>query len=421
MNLPSIKRRWTPLRASAVMDDSLQGTLAPRSHELAATTRSARACIGAPYPKTALRQRIRFCRAQDGVGIAVATIGKGPPLLCTPHRLSHLELDARGPVWNSWLRELARERTCILYDQRGCGLSDRVVPSLSFEDQVSDLETVADACGLDQFALFGLSHGGAAAIAYAAKHPERLSHLLLLGAYARGALRREATHQQREEAEILTKLIRIGWTRDNPAFRQIFSTMHIPEGTSAQQQSFSELLRGAAPAENAAAILEASQQLDVTSLARAIRAPTLVLHARGDAVVPFDEGRHLAALVPSARFLPLETRNHVVIENEPAWAELMTELRAFLGGAAHTARVQRCAGVARLSRTELQVLALLARGLHNSAIAAQLRKGEKTVRNQVSGILSKLQVSSRAEAVALARDAGIGEPSENIAPAHSRA
>lgn len=398
------------------MDSSCQESLAPIP-DGAIATGSAPAWLGAPYLRTALRQRIRFCQTHDGVGIAVATIGKGPPLLCTPHWLSHVELDARSPLWNPWLRELSRERICIRYDQRGCGLSDWVVPSLSFEDSLRDIETVADAFGLDQFALFGISHGGAIATAYAARHPQRVSHLVLLGAYARGALRREVTIQQREEAQMLAKLIRIGWARDNPAFRQVFASMHIPESSSEQQQFFGDLLRMAASPENAAAILETSHQLDVTSLAQAIRVPTLVLHARGDANVPFGEGRHLATLIPSARFRPLDSRNHIVLENEPAWTELLTEVRAFLGDNAISPTAQRCAGVARLSRTELQVLGLLARGLHNAAIAARLDKGEKTVRNQVSSILSKLRVNSRAEAVALARDAGIGEPSGNAASA----
>jgi pimeloyl-ACP methyl ester carboxylesterase/DNA-binding CsgD family transcriptional regulator len=361
---------------------------------------------------TASQQQIRFCKAPDGARIALATMGKGPPLLRAAHWLSHLEFDSRSPVWAHWLRELSSKHTYIRYDQRGCGLSDWSPPSIAFSDWVGDLEAVVDFLRLERFALLGMSQGGAIAIAYAARHPERVSHLVLCGAYARGVLHRGISEQQRQEAGMLLDLIRGGWGRDNPAFRQLFTTLFIPEGTSEQHQWFNELERISASPENAATLLETTYRIDVSALAETIRVPTLIFHARNDARVPFDEGRNLAALIPGARFIPLESCNHVLLEAEPAWSQFLAEQRAFL--AAPELRSGPAWSVlekAGLTPSEHEVLALIARGLDNAAIADALAKSEKTVRNQVSAIFSKLAVRTRAEAIVRARDAGIAGPS----------
>jgi pimeloyl-ACP methyl ester carboxylesterase/DNA-binding CsgD family transcriptional regulator len=352
-----------------------------------------------------LGQHIRLCKSRDGAQIAMASIGRGPPLLRTAHWLSHVEHDARSPVWTHWLEELSRDHTYIRYDQRGCGLSDRSPPSTSFEAWLEDLEAVVEAQGLKKFALFGMSQGGAIAIAYAARHPDKVSHLILFGAYVRGALRRNITEQQREEAETLVKLIRLGWGRDNPAFRQVFTSQLIPDGTLEQHQWFNDLERISASPENAVAIVETLYQLDVSAEAASLRVPTLVMHSRSDARVPFEEGRQLAALIPSARFVPLEARNHVLLPGEPAWTQFLDEFRTFLGDAGSAPLTLRQSG---LTASEQAVLALVARGLDNAAIAATLTKSEKTVRNQVSSIFAKLGVSTRSQAIVLARDAGIG-------------
>jgi pimeloyl-ACP methyl ester carboxylesterase/DNA-binding CsgD family transcriptional regulator len=360
---------------------------------------------------TPIKQRITFSRTRDGTRIARATIGTGPPLVCVSPWLSHVEFDARSPVWMHWLRELSRNHTYIRYDRRGSGLSDRVLPALSFDTWVDDLETVADDLNLKRFVLLGMSQGGAVAIAYAARHPERVSHLVLLGACARGELRRDIDTQVREEAEMLVKLVRVGWGRDNPAIRQLFTTMFLPEATLEQQRSFNDLQLVSASPETAAAILEILHQLDVTSLAEAVRVPTLVLHARGDGCVPFEEGRRLAALMPTARFVPLANRNHVLMEAEPAWKQFVIELREFLAdGTDPVHMVKLISADMPLTPAETQVLGLIARGLDNAAIATRLGKSEKSVRNQVSSILGKLRVRTRAKAIALARDAGIGSP-----------
>jgi pimeloyl-ACP methyl ester carboxylesterase/DNA-binding CsgD family transcriptional regulator len=330
-------------------------------------------------------------------------MGKGPPLLRATHWLSHVEFDARSPVWAHWLRELSRDHTYIRYDQRGCGLSDWSPPEISFEAWVSDLEAVVEFLGLKRFPLLGMSQGGAVAIAYAARHPERVSRLVLHGAYAQGRLQRKSSAHDREEAETLLKLIRIGWGRDNPAFRQLFTTLFIPQGTAEQHQWFNELERISATPENAAAIIETTYRVDVTALAETIRVPTMVFHARHDARIPFEEGRKLAALIPGARFVPLESHNHVLLETESAWPAFLAAFREFLGGTAGAAEAGALAA-AGLTPSERQVLILIARGLDNQAIGKALDKAEKTVRNQVSSIFSKLGVRTRAEAIVRARE-----------------
>lgn len=351
------------------------------------------------------RPHIRFCTSRDGARIATAATGDGPPLLRAAHWLSHVEHDARSPVWTHWIEALSQGRMLIRYDQRGCGLSDRAPPDMSLDAWVDDLDAVVAAYGLDRFPLFGMSQGGAIAVAYAARRPEKVSRLVLMGAYARGALRRDITAEQREEAETLARLIRLGWGRDNPAFRQVFTSQFIPDGTREQHQWFNDLERLSATPESAAAIVETLYGLDVSAEAGRVRAPTLVLHVREDARVPFEEGRRLAALIPDARFVPLEGRNHVLLAGEPAWPVFLDELRAFLGDGGAGAGALHQAG---LTQSELAVLDHVARGLGNGEIARALGKSEKTVRNQVTSIFAKLGVSSRAQAIVRARDSGLG-------------
>jgi len=345
-----------------------------------------------------LRQSLRFCNAPDGTRIAIASIGSGPPLVRAAHWLSHVEHDLASPVWRPWLAELSRRHTYIRYDQRGCGLSDRDVSDFSLEAWVGDLEAVVDSMKLHRFPLFGMSQGGAVAVAYALRHPEKVSQLVLAGAYARGALRRAATPAETLEAETLVNLIRLGWGRDNPAFRQVFTDQFIPGGTRAQHQWWNELERMTASPENAALTLDAFHRVDITDMARELRVPTLVLHSRGDARVPFDEGLRLAALIPGARFVPLASDNHVLLDTEPAWADFLSELHAFVRASDDSATD------AALTPAERDVLRLVAQGLDNLAIARQLHKSEKTVRNQVSSIFDKLGVRTRAEAIVHVRD-----------------
>lgn len=348
------------------------------------------------------RQSIRFCTSSDGTRIALAATGTGPPLVRAAHWLSHVEYDLESPVWRPWLDELSRDHCYIRYDQRGCGLSDRAVDDLSIDAWVSDLEAVVDVLGLTRFPLFGMSQGGAVAIAYAARHPERVSHLIFAGAYARGTLRRGDGEAKRLEAETLVNLIRVGWGKNHPSFRQVFPYRFIPRGTPEQLRWWGDLEQISASPEVAARTLEVFQRVDVSELARRIAVPTLVLHARGDVAVPFDEGRWLAALIPGARFVPLDSDNHVLLETEPAWPVFLSEIRAFLKPPAST-QVNSVADQISLTPAERDVLHLVAEGLDNRAIADRLAKSEKTVRNQVSVIFDKLGVRTRAEAIVKVR------------------
>lgn len=355
---------------------------------------------------SASTQEIRFCTAPDGARIAYATVGKGLPLVRAAHWMTHLEFDWQGPVWRPWLTELSRHNTLIRYDARGCGLSDWDVADVSFDAWVADLEAVVTAAGLARFALLGASQSASVAIAYAVKHPERVSHLILYGGFARGRLKR-GSPEQREWAETEIHLIRLGWGRENPAFRQAFTTGFIPDGTPEQFRWFNELQRVSTSPEHAVRIVRAVSTIDVTHLLPKIAVPTLVLHSRDDARVPFGEGRMLASAIPHARFVSLESRNHILLESEPAWPRFLKEIRGFVG-AGKPAAEPSAEAFPELTAREKEVIELLARGLANDEIAAHLGISSKTVRNQVSALFQKLGVSSRAQAIVKAREAGLG-------------
>lgn len=344
-----------------------------------------------------LRQTITFVTSPDGTRIATAAIGRGPPLVRAAHWLSHVEFDAESPVWRPWLAALSRDHRYLRYDQRGCGLSDRDITDFSLAALVSDLEAVTEALP-GPFALIGMSQGGAVAIEFARRHPGRVSRLVLIGAYARGALRRPAGKGHRQEAEALLSLVRLGWGRDNPAYRQVFTSQFIPGGTHEQHQWWTELERRTASPEAAAEILSAFYRFEVTEAARALDLPVMVMHARGDARVPFEEGRLLAGLIPRARFVPLESGNHVLLETEPAWPRFLAELRSFLLDDPAPDPARGLAG--ELTPAERQVFSHLVQGLDNRTIAARTGKSEKTVRNQVSTILSKSGHPTRAALIA---------------------
>jgi pimeloyl-ACP methyl ester carboxylesterase/DNA-binding CsgD family transcriptional regulator len=353
-----------------------------------------------PAPK----QQIRFCASHDGARIAYATCGRGPPLVKAANWMSHLEFDVDSPVWSHVLDELASQHTLVRYDERGCGLSDRDIVNLSFDAWLCDLETVVDAAKLERFPLLGISQGASIAVAYAVKHPQRVSHLILHGGYARGKLKRNITDRQREEAETMTKLAELGWGRENPAFRQFFTTQYIPGGTAEQHRWFNELERVSTSAVNAARFMRVFNDIDVVDLLPKVTCPTLVLHSGRDARVPFDEGRLMASLIPGARFVPLESENHLLLETEPAWRRWVEEVRAFLPAAARTVDPVFAALTAR----ERDLLELIAQGRDNAQVAAHLGLSEKTVRNHVTSIFAKLEVENRPQAIVLARNAGFG-------------
>jgi pimeloyl-ACP methyl ester carboxylesterase/DNA-binding winged helix-turn-helix (wHTH) protein len=272
------------------------------------------------------QQDIHFCTAPDGVRIAYALAGQGPPLVKTANWLNHLEYDWQSPIWSHLLHTLAADHRLVRYDERGNGLSDWDVADISFEAFVRDLESVVEATGLKKFALFGISQGCAVSIAYTVRYPERVSRLVLFGGFARGRNQRDT-----KQADTLVSLIRHGWGRENPAFRQFFTSLFLPEGTPEQMRWFNDLQRITTSPENAARILEATGDINVTDLLPQVKVPTLVLHCSNDAAQPLEEGRRIAAGIPGARFVALESCNHMILESEPAWGRLKAELKTFLG------------------------------------------------------------------------------------------
>jgi len=280
--------------------------------------------------RSQIEQRVYFTKSFDGTRIAFAIAGNGPPFVKEPTFMSHLEYDWESPIWRHWLEEFTRDHTLIRYDKRGTGLSDWNVADLSFEAWVHDLEAVVNAIGLRQFPLFANSQGGTVAVAYAVRHPEQVSRLLLFGAYARGWLNRDLTDTQIEEERVLVSLMRIGWGRENPAFRQVFATQLRPDATVEELRAFDELMRISTSPENAARLESEMHHTDIRAIAPLVTTPTLVLHANRDAAVPFEEGRLLASLIPHAEFFALESKNHILTEDEPAWNKFVSAFRRFL-------------------------------------------------------------------------------------------
>jgi pimeloyl-ACP methyl ester carboxylesterase/DNA-binding CsgD family transcriptional regulator len=350
-------------------------------------------------------QQIRFAHSADGVRLAFATSGRGVPLVKAATWLSHLEKDWESPVWNHLLRALSRQNMLLRYDERGCGLSDWRVADLGFERWVDDLDTVTRALRLERFALLGISQGAAVAVAYAARYPERVSHLILHGGYARGRLIRSADAKQREEAEMMCRLAELGWGKQEPSFRQFFTTQFIPGGTPDQHAWFNEMERLSTSPENAARFMREFNAIDVQPLLAKVTCPTLVLHSRQDVRVPFDEGRLLASSIRNAKFVPIDSPNHLLLEHEPGWQQWRSQVHDFLGSQTTGAEA-----FAALSQRQRDILELVAQARDNSQIAAVLGLSEKTVRNQVSMLFEKLAVENRAQAIVRARDAGFGSP-----------
>ncbi len=291
----------------------------------------------APEPRPAapparFEQEIQFCMTKDGVQLAYARMGNGPILVKTGNWLTHLEFDFESPIWGQLYRELAAEHMLIRYDARGNGLSDREVANVTFDTFVSDLETVVDAAGLERFALFGISQGCAVSVAYAVRHPERVSRLILFGGYAIGAAKRRKSPEDAERNAAMLTLVRLGWGQNNSAFRQLFTSQFVPGANRAQADWFNELQRVSASPEDAVRNMMANQAVDVAALLPSVSVPTLVMHSRDDARVPFEEGRRLAAAIRGARFVPLSSPNHVILEDEPAFPRFVQEIKSFLAG-----------------------------------------------------------------------------------------
>jgi pimeloyl-ACP methyl ester carboxylesterase len=284
-----------------------------------------------PSPSVAAkaRQEIRYCTTSDGVRLAYATTGSGPPLVKASNWLTHLDFEWGSPIWRHWYAELSRHHRLVRYDERGNGMSQRDVDNVSFDTWVRDLETVVDAAGLDRFPLLGISRGGSIAIAYAVRHPERVTHLVLYGAFATG-LNHYGTAPELEARRALTSLMRLGWGLNNPAFCKTFTCRFIPEATPEHERWFDELQRVSTSPENAARLMERDDEIDVRPLLPQVTTPTLVIHGDRDHAVAPERGRELAAAIPDARYVSLPSANHLLLEDEPAWRLFLEELGLFL-------------------------------------------------------------------------------------------
>lgn len=275
-------------------------------------------------------QHIAFCQADDGVRLAYAVTGTGPPLVRAANWMTHLGYDIESPVWCHWVRDLSVRHSFIRYDERGCGLSDWHAHDFTFDDWVSDLESVVEAVGLERFPLLGVSQGGAVAVAYAARHPDRVTRLVLNGAYARGRAVRATTDDEKRAAALDLELARVGWGRSDPAFRQVFAAQFLPDGTREDWEAFDQLQRRTTSAQNAVRFLEVFARIDVRDLAGQVRCPALVLHSRDDHRVPLRYGEELASLIPDAELIALPSNNHLLTAREPAWRTFCNELETFL-------------------------------------------------------------------------------------------
>jgi len=348
-----------------------------------------------------LAQRIRFCESRDGVRIAYSVVGRGPPLVMLSGGHSHLELDPAGPVLGHWIAELARGHSLVRLDTRGFGLSDRHVDDHSIDAVILDLHAVVEALGLERFALLALLGGTPFAVTYATRHPQRVSHLVLHAAYLRGWLNRGVSPTEREAIDALVRTVETGWEMDDPFVRQTITSSFIPAGSAAQQVWLNEAMRLSTSGFDVSRRLRVRLECDVTALAPRIGCAALVLSALHDTNPPFAEGRLAASLIPGARLIGLESRNHILLPDEPAWPRWCEEVSAFLR--AHPASPV----LAALSARELELLKLMAEGLDNAQIAARLAISEKTVRNHITRVFAKMGVETRAQAIVQAHDAGL--------------
>ena len=347
-------------------------------------------------------QEVRFCAGREGVRLAWAKHGSGPPVVVVSCWLSHLQHDWRSPVWRHFLEDLGEFATVVRYDERGFGMSDWNVTDFSLEARYGDLEAIVDATGFERFALLGMSGGSTVAMAYAARHPERVTRLILYGTACGMPVTFEG--DELAEEETYRSMIRVGWAKDDPVFRRVFTRIFIPGASEEQMRWFDDLQRMSTSPENAVASRLGRLAVDIVDDLADIAAPTLILHALGDRAHSFDNAVEVAGRIPNARLVELASANHILLEDEPAWATFVAEARAFLepdrwaDGGHHLGAVQP------LSPRELDVLRLASRGLDNQAIATELGLSPRTVERHLSNAYGKLGITGKA-----ARAAAVAE------------
>ncbi len=355
-----------------------------------------------------MQQTIRFCASHDGVRLAYATSGEGPPLVMPATWLMQLDHQWRSLAWRPWLEALSKNHTLLRYDSRGCGLSDRGTSGLSFENWVRDLEAVVQAAGIERFDLLGTCWGGPIAIDYAARHPERVDRLVLYGTYARGRFRWDERPAEAEKARVMLDLTRLGWGQENHPFAKVWASSFQPGGTLEHTRSWCAQQCFATSAETAVRLLEIGYGVSVVDAARRIKCPVLVLHPERDAVVPIEQGRELAGLIADSRFVPVDSENHMPLADEPAWGQIAGEIENFLSQPVRPAERRDTLALGELTPRERAVLEGIAEGLDNSEIAASLGLSEKTVRNHITRVFDKIGVEHRYQAIVRAREAGLG-------------
>jgi pimeloyl-ACP methyl ester carboxylesterase/DNA-binding CsgD family transcriptional regulator len=354
-----------------------------------------------------MNQDIRFCTTDDGVKLAYAVSGEGPPLVMSATWLTHLEHQWQSIAWRPWLDFCSGGHTLLRYDSRGCGLSDRDTDDFSFENWLKDFECVIEASGLRKFSLLGTCWGGPIAIEYAARHPERVDRLILYGTYARGRMRWDDRPQETEKARVLLDLTRLGWGRENHAFQQVWASQFQPGGTLDHLRSWCNQQRAATSAKTAVRLLQIGWNVDATDAASKVKCPVLIVHPERDAVVPIGEGRLLASLIPGGRFVQIDSENHMPLADELAWPRLVEEVRRFLSEP-NAVPTNKGLPLGELTLRERDVLEGIAEGMDNAEIASSLKLSEKTIRNHITRVFDKIGVDHRYQAIVLAREAGLG-------------
>ena len=355
-----------------------------------------------PHDPTVLPNEVRFAHVASGARIAWAKSGRGPALVRVAHWMTHVEHDTTSPIWRAWLTGLGRRLQVIRYDERGCGLSGTDTVPLGLDAALEELESVIDATALPRVALLGQSGAAAPAIAYAAKYPDRVSHLVLLGGYLSGLMHTNPAPDVAAFHDAKVRLVEVGWGRNDPAVQQFFTTTMIPDATPEQVAALNEQQRLSCDGARAAQIMQARARLDVRALAPLVRCPTLVLHAAGDLVVPIERGRDVAAAIPGARFETLAARNHIPLAGDGGFDRFIEVVTDFVAG--ETSQLM-------LTPRETDLAHAVADGLDNLQLAARLGIAEKTARNALSALYAKLNVEGRPQAIVLLRAEGFGRQS----------